>query len=193
MLEDILEKYPVTKPLKGGEECVIRPLEEADEVAFGDFILSVPEEERLFIKNRVTDKVIFHEWCTQIDYDTNFPLLAVMDDQIIADGTLHQRSGGWKRHIGLASFLTRPDYHGRGLVAILAEELVEIARNCGLTRLEVELNGERETAQQTLMEAGFSELMRLPNYVCDMHGGVHDYVLFGMNLIPDEDLLGAGD
>ncbi|MEM0896512.1 MAG: GNAT family N-acetyltransferase [Verrucomicrobiota bacterium] len=183
----------MVKPLTGGSSCTIRPLEEADENIFADFILRVPEEERLFIKHRVTDKSIFHEWCTHIDYESNLPLLAIDDERVVADATLHQRSGGWKRHIGLASFLTLPEYHGKGLVALLAGEMVEIARHCGLTRLEVELNGERERAMHTLREAGFVELMRLRDYVTDMHGGAHDYVLFGMNLIPPDEYISGAD
>ena len=193
MLEVVIDNYPIKRPLKNGSECTIRPLREDDEEAFGNFMLSVPEEERLFIKNRVTDKVIFHEWCTHIDFESNLPLLAIDDGKIVADATLHQRSGGWKRHIGLASFLTHPDYHQLGLVAHLAVVMVEIAMQCGMTRIEVELIGERTNAQQTLMEAGFTELLRLRNYVTDMHGGLHDYVLFGLNLIPADELLGAGD
>lgn len=193
MLDFVLDKYPVVKPLKNGRECMIRPLVEQDEEVFGNFILKVPEEERLFIKHRVTDKSIFHEWCTHIDYESNLPLLAFEDERVVADVTLHQRSGGWKRHIGLASFLTLPDCHGKGLVALLAEEMVEIARHCGLTRIEVELNGEREGAMKTLREAGFVELMRLRDYVTDMHGGVHDYVLFGMSLIPPDEYISGAD
>ena len=44
-----------------------------------------------------------------------------------------------------------------------------------------------------LAKAGFSELVRLPMYVQDMQQAYHDYVLMGMNLAPNQDLLSAGD
>ena len=36
-------------------------------------------------------------------------LLAVADGRIIADASLHQQLGGWKRHIGRVSVLVHPD------------------------------------------------------------------------------------
>ena len=192
MIEFALEKYPVVRNVDG-EEITIRPLQDGDEAAFGEFFRSIPEEERLFVKDRITDGVLFHEWCQHIDYNSNLPLLAFAGERVVADGTLHQRNGGWKRHIGLVSVLTHPEYRGKGLVDILVADMVEIAQHCGLSRLEAEFNGERKLGMEAFGKVGFSELVRLSNYVQDMHANSHDYVLMGMNLIPDDDLLGAGD
>ena len=192
MIDIALEKFPTEHRL-GDLELSIRPLEESDEAAFGSFFRAVPEEERLFVKHRITDGVLFHEWCQHIDYESNLPLLAIAGDQIVADGTLHQRQGGWKRHIGLVSILTHPAFRGIGIVDLLIENIVEIAEHSGLTRLEAEFNGERKNSIEAFGKVGFSELVRLDDYVQDMHGDYHDYVLMGMDLVPDDELLGAGD
>jgi len=68
-----------------------------------------------------------------------------------------------------------------------------VAKHGGLTRLEAELNGEREVAIKAMAAVGFSELVRLPNYIQDMSGDYHDYVLLGMELLPSEETLGVGD
>jgi GNAT superfamily N-acetyltransferase len=192
MIEIALEKFPVTCSLDD-IEITIRPLQEKDESAFGEFFMAIPEEERLFIKHRITDGALFHEWCQEIDYEVNLPLLALAGDRIVGDGTLHQRSGGWKRHIGLVSVLTLPDFRGKGIVDLLIAEMVEIARHAGLAKLEAEFNGERKAGMKAFGKVGFTELVRLPDYVQDMHRNNHDYVLMGMDLIADEELLGAGD
>ena len=59
--------------------------------------------------------------------------------------------------------------------------------------MEAEFNGERVGSMEAFGKVGFSELVRLPDYVQDMHCQQHDYVLMGRDLIPDEDLIGAGD
>lgn len=192
MIEFALEKFPTTHELSE-VEIKVRPLETRDEDAFGEFFVSIPEEERLFVKHRITDGVLFHDWCQNIDYESNLALLAFAGDEIIADATLHQRPGGWKRHIGLVSLLTRTDYRGRGIADILIEDIIQIAKHSGLTRLEAEFNGERVGSMEAFGKVGFSELVRLPDYVQDMHCQQHDYVLMGRDLIPDEDLIGAGD
>ncbi len=193
MIQDALEKYPVRKNLANGIQCMIRPLEASDETAFHEFYMAVPEQERAFIKHRVTDGGLFHEWCSEIDYEQNLPMLAFADGKMIGDITLHQRSGGWKRHIGLVSVLTHPDFRNIGLADALIEEIVEVARHAGLTKLEAEFNGERVVAMKALGLCGFSELIRIPAYVQDMNANYHDYVLMGMDLHPPEELMGPGD
>jgi RimJ/RimL family protein N-acetyltransferase len=112
--------------------------------------------------------------------------------KVIGEVTLHQRLGGWKRHVGLLTFLTHPDYRGRDVAKALVEEAVQIARHLELKKLEAELNGERTVAIKALEQIGFRELMRLSDYVCDMNGESHDYVFMGMDLLTDEEYAAAG-
>lgn len=191
-LEFALEKYPIQVEAKGGLKCVVRPLCRRDEKAISSLLLAVPEHERLFIKRRVTDGVVFHEWCKKIDYNYNLPLLLTHNRKVIAEGTLHQRDGGWKSHIGLVSVLTHPKFRGIGLSGILIRELVEMARHAGLYRLEAEFNGERDIAIREFALAGFKELVRLPDYVKDLDATFHDYVLMGRRLRTDEEYASVG-
>lgn len=190
--EDALEKYPCPATLKDGLECVVRPLRKEDEAAIRELYLAIPEPERLFLKSRMTDGSIFHQWCEHIDYDKNLPLLLLTGDKVIAECTLHQRSGGWKSHIGLLSMLVHPEHRGKGVARILVTELVEIARHCGLQRLEAEFTGEREVAIHAFAMIGFEELVRIPKYVQDMQAQYHDYVLMGMDLLTSEEYAGVG-
>ena len=41
--------------------------------------------------------------------------------------------------------------------------------------------------------AGFREMLRIKNYLKDMQGGAHDWVLLGMAIRPDPDSMPAGD
>jgi GNAT superfamily N-acetyltransferase len=193
MLEFTLEKFPVHKVLCDESPCSIRPPEATDEVSFCDFHKVIPDQEQLFIRNQIRDGSLFRKWTADPSFEENLPLLAFVDGKLCAMGLLRQRPGGWKRHIGRVSFLTHPDYHGLGLIEALLEEIVEVARDCGLLRIESELNGERESAVKAMGAVGFDELIRLPGYVQDMTSDFHDYVLMGMELIPSFENLGAGD
>ena len=192
MLEYALEKFPISMKLRDGTECVVRPLGKRDETRLHKFFLAVPEEERLFIKQPVFDREMFKEWCRHADFERNLPLLMLHGQKIIGEATLHQRFGGWKRHIGLITVLTHPQYRGRDVAKILVAEQVEIARILGLRRLEAELNGERKVAIRALEQIGFQHLMKLEDYVLDMKAITHDYVLMGMDLKTDEEYAGVG-
>src|SRR5260370_10606478 len=126
-LDIILEEDPKPIELKGGFRCQIRPLEPTDEIAFHEFFLAVPTQEWMFIKHRVTEPEIIHEWCQKIDLGRNLPLLACLEGQIIADATLHQQLRGWKRHIGRVSLLVHPKFRDRALAPTLILKTIRIA------------------------------------------------------------------
>ncbi len=192
LLDEILEAYPKTLVLKSGFDSVVRPLEPTDEPEFHRFFQAVPEQERLFIKNRVADPAVIRQWCSEIDLGRNLPLLAIKDGQVIGCATLHQSLGGWKRHIGRVSVLVHPHFRGRGLARALVTEIVEIARSQGLEKLEAEFVGEQEAAMKVFALIGFNQLLRLHGYVKDMQADTHDYILMGLELETDPEYAAAG-
>ena len=191
-LEDILEQYPKTVTLKNGSKIAIRPLQPTDEKEFHQFFCEVPETERLLFKHRVTDLAVIQEWCRRIDYGKILPLLALAGDKIIADASLHQFLGGWKRHIGRISVVVHPAYRGKGLAKTLVSNLLQIARNVGLEKLEAEFMGEQEAARKVFATLGFHEMLRMKDYLKDMQALPHNYVLMGRHIITDEEYAGTG-
>jgi RimJ/RimL family protein N-acetyltransferase len=191
-LEYALEKFPMEITLRDGTRCVIRPLGKRDDAKLQKFFLAVPEVERLFIKQRPTDRKVLRQWCRHPDFEENLPLLMLCGDKVIGEVTLHQRRGGWRRHIGLVTVLTHPDYRGRDVAKVLVEEIITIAQHLGLKRLEARFNGERKVAIRALESLGFQQLLRLPDYVIDMESLPHDYVLMGMELRTAEEYASPG-
>jgi L-amino acid N-acyltransferase YncA len=191
-LELELQNFPKKIALKDKWQCTLRPLRKDDEKKFHDFFLAVPEQERMFIKHRVTEPSVIREWCQNIDLGRNFPLLAISDGKIVGDATLHQQLGGWKRHIGRVSVLVLPQCRGRGLARAMITEIAQISRNLGLERLEAEFIGEQEAAVKMFALLGFSNMLRFEDYVKDMQAVSHDYILMGLNLKVDEEYAGVG-
>jgi RimJ/RimL family protein N-acetyltransferase len=191
-LEYALERYPLEIRLRDGTDCLIRPLGKRDDTRLYRFFMAVPELERLFIKHPLSDRSLIRQWTRHLDYEHNLPLLMLHGTQVIGEATVHQRLGGWKRHIGLITVLTHPDYRGRDVAKMLVEETVGVARHLGLQKLEAELNGERKVAIRALEQIGFRQLMRLPDYVWDMTSEPHDYVLMGMDLLTEEEYASNG-
>jgi len=189
-LEFELQKFPKEIKLKDASKAKLRPLRKDDEKPFHEFFLAVPEAERMFIKHRVVDQEVIRDWCRHIDLGRNLPLLALIDGKIVGDATLHQQLGGWKRHIGRVSVLVLPQYRGRGLARALISEIVGIARHLSLERVEAEFIGEQEAAIKMFAMLGFSNLLRLEDYVKDMQAIKHEYVLMGLNLKTDEEYAG---
>lgn len=190
-LEDIVESYPKTVKLKDGTALVLRPLKPTDEKEFHAFFVDVPPTELILFKHRVTDPGVIHEWCQNIDYGKILPLLALDGDKVVADASLHQSLGGWKRHIGRISVFVRPKYRSKGLARLLVTELIDIARHAGLEKVEAEFLGEQKAARRVFEENGFNQFLYLQDYVKDMQAIAHDYVLMGRDLLTDEEYAGA--
>ena len=187
-----LQKFPKVIALKDGTEATLRPLRRDDEKDFHQLFLGIPEPERMFIKHRVTEIEAIRDWCRNIDYGRNLPLVALIGGKIVGDATLHQQLGGWRRHIGRVSVLVHPQHRGRGLASALVYEIVEIARQVGLEKVEAEFIGEQTGAIKMFALLGFSQLLTLENYVKDMQAISHDYILMGLELKTDEEYTSAG-
>jgi len=186
-----LQKFPRVVTLKDGTKVTLRPLRRDDEKDFHKLFLGIPEPERMFIKHRVIDLEVIRDWCRNIDYGRNLPLVALINGKIIGDATLHQQLGGWKRHVGRVSVLVHPDFRGRGLARALVGEIIDIARSASLEKVEAEFIGEQEAAIKMFAMLGFSQLLRLEDYVKDMQAITHDYILMGLELKTDEEYASA--
>ena len=190
-IEEIVEHYPKIVKLKDGSQITLRPLQQADEKAFHTFFVGVPDQERILFKHRVTDPQVIREWCQKIDYTKIFPVVALAGDKIVADASLHQTLGGWKRHIGRISVVVHPSMRGKGLAGMLVNELIDIARDVGLEKLEAEFLGTQKAARRVFEERGFNQYLYLQDYVKDMQALSHDYVLMGRHIVTDEEYTSA--
>ena len=64
--------------------------------------------------------------------------------------------------------------------------------NLGLEKVEAEFIGEQEAAIKLFALLGFSNLVRLENYVKDMQAIAHDYILMALDLKTDEEYAAVG-
>jgi ribosomal protein S18 acetylase RimI-like enzyme len=187
-----LQRFPKVVQLKDGTKATLRPLRPDDEKEFHGLFLSIPEPERMFIKHRVAEIETIRDWCRNIDYGRNLPLVGLVGGKIAGDATLHQQLGGWKRHVGRVSVLVHPEFRERGLARALISEIIEIARQVGLEKVEAEFIGEQAAAIKMFALLGFSQLLRLENHVKDMQAVSHDYILMELGLKTDEEYAGVG-
>jgi L-amino acid N-acyltransferase YncA len=191
-LESALEIYPRTAKLKSGAPVTLRPLVETDHKALVEFYKALPSDDLIFLKERIADPKVVKSWCKNIDDNQVLRLLALMDKKIVGVCSLHQDQGGWKRHIARLNVHALPQQRGKGIGRLLITEMIEIARQSGLTYLEAEFFAKQENAIRMFGLLGFSNLLQLPEYVKDMQSVTHDYILMGMKLITEEEYAGMG-
>ena len=178
-----LRKFPRVATLNDGQQVTIRPLQSNDDTALHQFFRRVPEEDRFYLNNDVTSPEVIRGFTGNISLDVAIPLVAVSDDKIIADSTLHRSRRASRRHVGELRIVVDPDYRGRGLGARLIDELIQLGIDLGLERLAFELVDRREMpAIQAAKAAGFEEVAVLEGRVRDMYGIMQDLVILELPL-----------
>ena len=183
MLELVLEEhFPKPAKLEDGTRIIIRPLIAQDEAALVDFFKAMPEEDLLYLRDDVKNPQVIKRWCQGLDYETTLPLIAEIEGKIVGDATLHQEMRGWKSHIGNVRVVIHPQHRGKGVGRQLMGELIQVALDIGLVKLDAEFTAE-QTRQIAIFERlGFVNMAVLPQHVKDVKGESHDLVIMVYDL-----------
>jgi RimJ/RimL family protein N-acetyltransferase len=161
----------------------VRPLEPQDAIRLREFFLRVPEEDRYYLKEDVTSATVIESWVGHIDYDRVVPMVALIDDEIVADATLHRHRAGARRHIGEIRVVVDPRYRNRGLGSLMVRELVDIAYDNAMDSVVFELvEGEEDSAIKVAEGLGFKKIATLTNFVKDMERNPHNLVIMELLL-----------
>ena len=175
-------RFPMEAALRDGRRVLVRPFEEGDVAALWAFFRRLPDDVRRLAWDDIGDRAVVEHWGRNIDYAKVLPLLAWADGRVVADATLHRRSGGPLRLVGRVKWLLDPDYQGAGLATTLINTLIGVAREQGLHHVSCMLVEDFEAeALATLDRLGF-ERVRIPRFGTDPDGERHDMVYLWLEL-----------
>lgn len=180
----MIKDYPKSIKLKDGTEITIRPMERGDVDDLFGLFERVPKEDKLFLKEDVTDRRVIEGWARDLDYSRVLPLVALESGTIVADATLHRRPQGWTSHVGKVRVVVDRVFREKGLASRLVQELINISENAGLEKIVVEVMDTQETAKKAFERLGFKEEAKLSNYVKDLSGKRHDIAILVHEITP---------
>lgn len=173
----LFERYPSEVKLKDGTAVVLRPMNRMDERALTDFFATFTEEDRLYLRNDISSVSTVRTWIKSLDYKRVFPLLAVVGERIVGNGTLHRKPYNWMRHIGEVRIAVAPDLRRKGLGRLLAEELIINGADEGLKKLTAEMVVTQKGAQKVFSGLGFEKEAVLKGYIMDWKGKEQDLIV----------------
>jgi L-amino acid N-acyltransferase YncA len=177
-LSEVLGKdYPKTVTLEDGTKIVLRPLLKQDEQALLEYFQNLPPEDRLCLKEDVTNPKVIEHWVYNLDYDNVLPLIAQHNGRIVGDATLQFSPIGWTRHQGEVRLTTDTRYRVRGLGTLLIQNLIDIASRLGLEQLTAEIPPVLDKAFILFEKLGFEKVAELKDFVIDQGGKESDLVL----------------
>lgn len=163
--------------IRSGKKLIVRPMKKEDEKRLFDFFSRLPDDLLMFIRHNVRDPQVIKEWVDHLNYDRVLPIIALDDDRIVADVTLHRIPYGWKRHIGQVRIVVDPAYHGLGLATAILNEVVELGAEFGLEKLWAEVPLDSVAAVKAFKNAGFRCKAVVEGLVKDLKGNNVDILI----------------
>ena len=158
----MLENFPKMITLRDGHVLTLRLMNRDDQFGLYEFFISLPLEDRRYLRNDVTDRKVIENWVRNLDYDKVVPVLAEDDGRIVANATLHWQTFGWGRHVGEIRITIHPEFQGRGLGIALLDEISDLAAQSGVKKLLARIVSTRAGTITAFEKAGFSQVTVLP-------------------------------
>jgi RimJ/RimL family protein N-acetyltransferase len=172
-----MEQFKKTIKLRDGSSVCIRPLGKQDGPALLSFFAALPEDDRLFLKEDVTNKGVINRWMQELNFDKVIPFVAEKDSAIIGDATLHLNKYGWQRHVAEIRCVVSREYQQKGLGTALMRELVAHAVEQRVLKLSATMMDIQKSAQRAFERIGFKKEAELKDFVTDINGKSHNLVI----------------
>ena len=168
--------------LKDGTEITIRPLNKDDLDRSFAFFQALPEEDRTYLRRDVTKLDIVRQRIRSMRIDRVKRLVALSDDEIVADGTLELGGEGWEEHIGELRLIVARPFQRKGLGMRMARELYLLAAKDNVEEIVVRVMRPQIAAQRIFKRLGFSEDAILSDYGKDPRGEKQDLIVMRCDL-----------
>ena len=150
------------------------PLTEAHCEALVRFFADLPEGDRTFIREDVTDPDVVRGWAVGAAGVDRW--VAVDDDRVLGYVAV-LRLPGWSDHVGEVRLVVAPDARGSGLGRDLARHAVVRALEAGLAKLVVEVVADQAPALALFTALGFTGEALLVDHIRDRDGQLRDLMV----------------
>jgi ribosomal protein S18 acetylase RimI-like enzyme len=164
----------------------IRPIQPGDDAALAWFLQRIPEADRTFLKEDVTDPDIVVCWSRPGDARS----VAIEDGEVVGYAAvvpLH----GWSSHVGEVRIVVDPDQRGHGIGRALARRAVLDALDLGLAKLVVEVIADQEALIGMFRGLGFEPEALLTDHVRDRGGELRDLMVLANSVEEQFAAMGA--
>ena len=177
-----MKQFSKTIKLKDNTTVVVRPLSKEDGPALLKFFTEVPEDDRLFLKEDVTQKEVIDRWINELDFDRVLPIVAEKDSAILGDATLHFNRYRWQLHMAEIRCVVAKEHQQKGLGTTLMRELVSFAQQKNVSKIRANLMDTQTSAQRAFKRLGFKKEAELKDFLIDKKGKPHNLILMVNNV-----------
>lgn len=130
----------------------------------------------------VTDRKIVEGRIKRIESGKVCRLIALMGDEIIADGALEIEERDPAKHVGELRLIVSRAFQRKGLGMLMARELHFIGLQKNIKRLIVKMMRPQIGAQRIFQKLGFTEEEVIPGFAKDRTGKYQDLIIMSCDI-----------
>jgi GNAT superfamily N-acetyltransferase len=166
-----------TVALKDGKAVTIRRMRPDDVERSYAFFCALPPADRVYLRTDVTRRELVERRTIEVDGCRAERVVAVHNDEIVADGTLELRGHGWGDNVAEVRLIVARPWQRVGLGTVLARELFHLASMHRVDRIVVRLMRPQVGAHRIFRRLGFHEEFLIPEHVRDQDGRWQDLII----------------
>jgi len=163
--------------LKDGTKVLIRDLTPKDLDLLMKFYNALPEEDRKYLRVDVTDRDVVKQRLKRIETGRINRIIAVKEDEIVADGALEMFDDEWRKHQGELRTLVSQSFQRKGLGMLLMRELYFFAVQKKVEKLIARIMRPQIAARNICRRLGFHEEIVIPDYLRDRGDDTQDMIV----------------
>jgi RimJ/RimL family protein N-acetyltransferase len=171
-----------TETLKDGTKVQIRDQTLDDLDLLMDFYLSLPAEDRRYLRVDVTDRDVVTQRLELTESGFLFRRCALENNEIVATGALEIFPDAWRKHQGEIRVIVAHGFRRKGLGMVMMRELYLMALEKDVELLVTRMLRPQIAVRNICRKLGFREEMIVPDYLHDLTGATQDMVLMACNM-----------
>ncbi len=181
---DQVARYRKVKTLPDGSRLLLRPLRKEDKEALIDLFARASKEDLEWYRIDAADPEVVAGWVDHLDYRRVFPLVALVNDKLIGEATLHFGEH-YHSHLAWVRIFLDKQYRRRGIGTLMVQSLIDIARRVGLRQLYGEIVTTQPHVIQGFLDMGFQHEVTLRDYFITSEGETLDMAILVLRLVDE--------
>jgi len=177
-----LAHYRKVKALPSGKRLLLRPLTKGDRQGLVDLFARATQQDLEYFRDDAGDPAVVGSWVDNLDLQNVFPLVAIVDDKIVGDATLHFRKR-YHRHLAWVRIFLDQAYRRQGIGTLMLRSLIEIARRLDLQQLYTEVVTTQGRTIKAFQSMGFQQEVTLSDYFLTSNDELLDMAVMALRLV----------
>ncbi len=178
-----MKQYPRTYTTRQNVKLTVRPRTEDDSGYLSMFFSDIPREDLIIYREDVYKSHSIETWFLDESYKKDLQLLALSDNEIIAEGTIHKEGIYWQNAAEI-KLIVKPDYRNQGIGSYMFNTLLHEFLERKLQKVIVRYTPDNMSFIKIINRYGFKPETVLKSYVkIDKDNKEQDLIIASYNLV----------